>query len=341
MGLIRKHSIETYWNTTDFSLDTPMFRRVFTLNTFKLVLRFFHASDLEAEPRRDSPVYDPMYKFRFVLNHFNNSWAREYNLHQDISIDESIVGFKGRHILVNYISIKKHHQWGPKEYNIADTTGYVHYTIYHTAGMKASEFGQPFDVCDKLLEPHGGKYHRLYVDNYYMSVDLCCEMLKRQIYVTGTVRANRRGLSPEINAKRTAKDSLVAQRSGEMLAVSWVDRRQVRLLSTSSTATPVAVRRNNKTRQIPQLVVDYNAGMGGVDKSDQMTDYYACELRTIKCWRKVVFHLIARTTTNAYICYLHNPNVTGRKMTHAQFQTALVEVRLVATPRRGRSLKRV
>ena len=28
-------------------------------------------------------------------------------------LDESIVGFKGRHVLVSYIRIKKHHQWRP------------------------------------------------------------------------------------------------------------------------------------------------------------------------------------------------------------------------------------
>ena len=280
-----------------------MFRRVFTLNTFKLLLRFFHASDSDTQPQRNSEAYDPTYKFRSVLNHLNESWAREYNLHEDISIDESIVGFKGRHMLVNYIRIKKHHQWGPKEYNIADRTGYLHHTVYHTAGMKVSQFGQPFDVCNILLQAHFDKYHRLYVDNYYMSVDLCREMLKRKVYVTGTVRAKRKGLSPEINAKRKEKDSIVAERSGEMLAVSWVDRRQVRLLSTSSSVSLVDVRRHNRTRKVPQLVVDYNAAMGGIDKSDQMTDQYACELRTVKCWRKVVFHLIARTTTNAYICY--------------------------------------
>jgi hypothetical protein len=89
-------------------------------------------------------------------------------LHRDISIDETIVGFKGRHVLVNYIKIKKHHQWGPKGYNLADSkTGYVHQTMYHTTGVKKSKFGQPYDVCDKLLANHGGKNHHLVVDNYY------------------------------------------------------------------------------------------------------------------------------------------------------------------------------
>jgi hypothetical protein len=39
----------------------------------------------------------------------------------------------------------------------------------------------------------------------------------------------------------------------------------------------------------------------GIDVSDQMTDHYRAELGTVKCWRKVVFHLFDRTVTNAYI----------------------------------------
>ena len=75
------------------------------------------------------------------------------------------------------------------------------------------------------------------------------------------------------------------------------------MLSTSSTVVPVEIiiTHHNETRKIPQIVSDYNKGMGGVDKSDQITDQYSSELKTVKCWRKIVFHLISRTTSNAYI----------------------------------------
>ena len=145
----------------------------------------------------------------------------EYNLHRDICIDESIVGFKGRHVLVNYIRIKKHHQWGPKEYNLADSSGYVHQTIYHIKGMGVLEYGQPYDVCDTLINHHVDKNHRLYVDNYYTSIPLCEKMLEKKIYVTGTVRANRKGLPPLINKKQTVKNALVAVRSEQFVLV-WI-----------------------------------------------------------------------------------------------------------------------
>ena len=51
MGLVKNNRIESYWNVTSYSQDTPMFRKVFTVRTFKLLLRFFHASDSDLEPR--------------------------------------------------------------------------------------------------------------------------------------------------------------------------------------------------------------------------------------------------------------------------------------------------
>ena len=58
------------------------------------------------------------------------------------------------------------------------------------------------------------------------------------------------------------------------------------------------------------------------------TDHYSAELGTVKCWRKVVFHLFDRTVTNAYICYKNNindPTPAKKKMTHLQFMIRLVE----------------
>lgn len=327
MGILRKHSIESYWDCTNYSQDTPMFKRVFKLDTFKLILRFFHVSDRDNEPKRGTVAYDPTYKFKPVLDHFCRTWSTEYKLGPVISIDESIVGFKGRHVLVNYIRIKKHHQWGPKEYNLCDSkSGYCHQTIYHTKGMKTSDHGQPYDVCEKLMTGHTGKYHHLVVDNYYTSVPLCEKMLEKDTYVTGTIQPNRKFLPADMKKKLKDKGDICSSRKGSLLAVNWHDRKQVRLLSTHASARMVEVEKYDNTKKnIPHTVYEYNSGMGGVDLSDQMTDNYAGEFRTVKCWKKVVFHLIDRTLTNAYICYKTNPARQGKAMTHYQFIISVVE----------------
>jgi hypothetical protein len=134
-------------------------------------------------------------------------------------------------------------------------------------------------------------------------------MLEKDIYVTGTIQSNRRGLPADMKTKLKNKGDIVACRKGSLLGINWLDRKQVRLLSTASTAKMIETERyDGSTKRIPKVVAEYNHGMGGVDLSDQMTDCYAAEFRTVKCWKKVVFHLVTPTivTILTIVIFMHN-----------------------------------
>jgi hypothetical protein len=142
MGLLKKSSIESYWDSTHYSQSTPFFSEIFRLDTYKLLLSCFHASDRDQEPKKGSADYSPCYKFEKVLSHLNRTWYKEYIPDQNISIDESLVPFKGRHDLVNYNRMKKHANWGPTEYLLADSkNGYIIRTKYHVNGQPKSAVG--------------------------------------------------------------------------------------------------------------------------------------------------------------------------------------------------------
>jgi hypothetical protein len=60
----------------------------------------------------------------------------------------------------------------------------------------------------KLLDPLCGKNHRVYMDNFYTSIPLFNQLLKMEIFATGTVRTNRiRGLTNLSPLKNKRKDS--------------------------------------------------------------------------------------------------------------------------------------
>ena len=49
-----------------------------------------------------------------------------YRLSRNIVVDETNIGFKGRHFLKQYISNKKAHRWGAKLFVLAESrTGYT------------------------------------------------------------------------------------------------------------------------------------------------------------------------------------------------------------------------
>ena len=48
---------------------------------------------------------------------------------------------------------------------------------------------------------------------------------------------------------------------------------------------------NGKVTMKPNIVRDYNAGMSGVDRFDQMLSYYSALRKTIRWPKKVALHL--------------------------------------------------
>lgn len=53
----------------------------------------------------------------------------------------------------------------------------------------------------------------------------------------------------------------------------------------------------------PKDVVNYNENMGGVDRLDQMTAYYSSPRKTIRWYKKVLFHLLDMAVWNAFFLY--------------------------------------
>lgn len=94
MGLNPRHTINSYWDTSRSQI-MPIYSHTFRRDTFKSILQSFHASDRERQPARGTVGFDPLYKFRPVLDHCNLAWKREWNLHQHISIDETLLGLNG------------------------------------------------------------------------------------------------------------------------------------------------------------------------------------------------------------------------------------------------------
>ena len=148
----------------------------------------------------------------------------------------------------------------------------------------------------------------------------------------GTVRLNRRGLPERIKAQSTmSKGDVQSVSKDGLLAVKWMDKRQVTMISTIHDDSMAPVQRRSRFadggREVvekPKCIVEYNRHMGGVDLSDQLTSYHSFGHRTVKWWRRVFFHLIDTTIVNAYILYKESTQST-RKLTHVNFRVELAK----------------
>ena len=80
---------------------------------FELILKFLHLSDSRQQPSRGKTRYNKLYKIRPLLNLVVENFQSVYTPTQSLSIDESMIGFKGRLAFLQYMP-KKLHLWGMK-----------------------------------------------------------------------------------------------------------------------------------------------------------------------------------------------------------------------------------
>ena len=72
MGLVKKKDTTMYWNTKFSCLSTPYFGNVMSRNNFQLISMYLHCFDnTRPEAKKDNALYDPLHKFRLVLDALN------------------------------------------------------------------------------------------------------------------------------------------------------------------------------------------------------------------------------------------------------------------------------
>ncbi|XP_047106833.1 piggyBac transposable element-derived protein 4-like [Schistocerca piceifrons] len=138
MGLIKKPTIFSYWST-DANLLTLWFSQMFSRNRFQLLLRFFHYVDNSKLHPPGHPLYDPTAKLQVLVDIANNAFRRYYTPHQQLSVDESLVGTKAHSQLIQYLPNKHHHRWGVKFWMLCDSV--VNYCLgfYAYCGAKSDD----------------------------------------------------------------------------------------------------------------------------------------------------------------------------------------------------------
>lgn len=170
------------------------------------ILKFFHMVNNENIARLGHPDYHPSARFSPIVDHANKIFRHYFQPHQELSIDESLVGTKCNSVMKQYLPNKKHHRWGIKFWMLCDSiTNYcLGFFCYKGAKVTAerneiNEHGLGYIVVQKLLSigDYFNKGYHLFTDNFYTSLKLAQALLEKCTYITGTIRRNRKNLPKE------------------------------------------------------------------------------------------------------------------------------------------------
>jgi len=192
-----------------------------------------------------------------------------------------------------------------------------------TIGPQHKDIRKSGSVVMSLLQLYLGKGHALYVDNWYTSPALFDILHKNSTNACGTVKKRRKGM-PKMNEKLQKKEAYFCS-SVNMLAIKWHDKKDVFMISTMHTEEFVDVPRRYRKQEIvqkPACVHDYNKLMGAVDKTDMVISIIQSTCKTIKWYRKYLFHMIDMCLWNAYCLYKLK---TGKTISITKFQLKLID----------------
>ncbi|KAM9316409.1 piggyBac transposable element-derived protein 4-like [Gastrophryne carolinensis] len=130
-GVVRKPLQKWYW-TTNKLLATPFFGTIMSECRFSLIMKNLHFTNNEEFDKATHPA--PKLKkiwevYQMIIKNFQQSYVPD----RDISIDESLMAYKGRLSWIQYIASKRA-QFGIKSYMLCESaTGYIWNSVIYTA----------------------------------------------------------------------------------------------------------------------------------------------------------------------------------------------------------------
>lgn len=103
-GTIRLNRMQDYWKGHPL-FNLKCFSSHMSRDRFLGIMRCLHFAK---NPDRKEIVQDRLHKIRPILNFFNTKMANVYYPGKEISLDESMVMWRGRLVFRQYIKNKRH-----------------------------------------------------------------------------------------------------------------------------------------------------------------------------------------------------------------------------------------
>ncbi|KAG1693350.1 PiggyBac transposable element-derived protein 3 [Nymphon striatum] len=200
MGYHNLPSWRNYWSTAA-DLHVDIVKDTMSRNRFGEILSNLHANDNSIRPNECA---DKLYKLRPFIDQLNNNFKLRYHLDQIVSIDESMILFKGRSSIKKYNPMKPIKR-GYKIWCRANTNGYISkFCVYQGKDSGNDDLQKKFGL--------GGKN------------TMAC----------GTIRPDRKGF-PELKDSKTLErgDFDYKATADGIVCYKWKDNRPVHLKPTT------------------------------------------------------------------------------------------------------------
>ena len=255
-------------------------------------------------------VIDPRHKIQLYLEKLAQNFQKYYVLGQNITIDESLVHFKGRNCMKFYIPMKPY-KWGFKIHLLVDSdTTYLYNMlldpgrigkdlIYYEGNNSLNE-----SIVLRLLSCiKDQKKRNVFFDGWYSSLSLMKKLTKMGYLNTTVLRANSKEIASKLQSgsDKFKKDGILIQKYEGKRTILFATNYEID---------------KEELRNI------YNIKNKGVDTFNHYMEISSIQRRTKKWYKKLLFFGIDASIINSKIlCELR----TGKSYTTVRFKEKIVD----------------
>lgn len=305
-------NLQDIWARDGFGLE--VFYSTMSLRRFLFLLRTIRFDNIH--DRAERRAMDKLAPFREVFTIFNNNCDNNYSLSEFATIDEQLVAFRGRCAFRQFMKSKPA-KYGIKIFTLTDAKMFYVKAMEIYVGNQPDnspyqQSNKPFDVVLRVAKSIHGSGRNITADNWFTSIPLVTELLKKKLTYVGTVKKDKRELPPEMVSKERDQNTSIFGFQEDMTIVSYAPVKNRCVVLISSMHHDAAIDHNTGDLQKPEIITFYNQTKSGVDVVDEKCGTYSTSRRCLR-WPLVLFYrLLDIACINAQVIYLTNEAV-GRK----------------------------
>lgn len=240
-GYHKLPSERSYWSLDD-DLGVPLVSECMSRNRFLEIKRNLHFADNALAMTST----DKMFKICPLCDVLQRKFCQFGMLHENLSIDESMVKYFGHHSAKQFI-MGKPVRYGYRNWALTSFDGYCYtFDIYCGKSSEATTDPLGSRVVKNLLTkaPTKPEEHAVYFDNFFTNYDLLVDLKNLGYRATGTLRENRTKRCPLISSKDMRKKPRAEydhsfDKINEILMVRWKDNNVCTIGTNFDTLEPI------------------------------------------------------------------------------------------------------
>lgn len=289
-------SLHELWSP---KFGTSLFRATMPLNRFDFLTSCLRFDDKTTRlQRKENDKFAPI---REIWEKFVSNCTEYYTPHEYCTIDEQLMGYRGRCPFKIYLASKPD-KYGIKFVMMNDARTWYMINAIPYVGKVTTENNMPipFHYVKNLSQSIHGTGRNITVDNWFSSVALFeCMLTELGLTMIGTLRKNKREIPPDFLAGKIVGESkFVFDHNKTLVSFTPKQKKVVLLLSTMHYSNDV-----DDTTNKPIIVLDYNSTKGGTDTFDKLCHTFTTARATRRWPMRVFCGMLDHAGINAMVLY--------------------------------------